>query len=142
MSSEVDDGEEEVAQFVFDPVPPAGSIHFRLQFVKLLVNLVEDRAHFGPVKADPRGPPLQLPGAQERGKREGDAIERALLPACGAFGRLYLFPAPLLRILAAIVRLIKNMRMPIDEFVGDRLRNLIEVEAAFLLRHARVEDDL
>jgi hypothetical protein len=59
------------------------------------------------------------------------------------FRRLDLGPRPLDvlgREIRASVR--EHMRVPPDQFSGDRLDDTAEVEGVLLLGHARVEDDL
>src|SRR5713101_1151059 len=125
----------------------ASGIELRAQLVDLLADLVEDRPQLAPFEADARGTALQLHGAGEGGERLADTGECALRlarrsGAGAALGRLVLLPGKRLRRRVGDQRVTEDMGMAAQHLVGDRAGDVVEVEKAGLLGHARMEDDL
>src|SRR5271154_4444782 len=144
MAREIDDGEQEIADFACGGAGVARR-DFRLELVQLLAQFGEDGARLRPVEPDLAGPFLQLEGAGQRRQGERDAGK----DASGAFSavarallRLDLTPERLDLVGRKIARVRENMGMPTDQLGGDRLDHVAEFEAALLFRHTGVEDDL
>src|SRR5713101_6204519 len=116
--------EKQVADLVSDARRGASGIELRAQLVDLLADLVEDRPQLAPFEADARGTALQLHGAG------------------AALGRLVLLPGKRLRRRVGDQRVTEDMGMAAQHLVGDRAGDIVEVEEAGLLGHARMEDDL
>ena len=74
MACEVDDGEQQVADFLLDHLGRRGG-----DLVEFLDDLGLGAFDVGPVEAGARGALLKLGGAFERGQRHGHAGERALV---------------------------------------------------------------
>src|SRR5258708_5284995 len=139
--------EKQVADLVGDARRGATGIQLRAQLVDLLADLVEDRPQLAPFEADARGTALQLHGAGEGGERLADTGECALRlarrrGAGAALGRLVLLPGKRLRRRVGDQRVAEDMGMAAQHLVGDRAGDVVEVEEAGLLGHARVKDDL
>src|SRR3546814_13910095 len=73
----VDDDEQQVADLVFQPLGRTALVDLGTNLADLFVQLVEHLAHLRPVEAHPRGPLLQLLGAQQSGQGGGHAVEGA-----------------------------------------------------------------
>ncbi len=151
MAGEVDDGEQQIADFRRRPraLSPASIACFDL--VGLLADLGEHRQRIVPVEADLAGLLLQLERAGQGGQGDRHAGERTrslgrrAAARLGAFGLLLgldAVPQAFDRLGRKPARLAEHMRMPADQLGGDGLDHVAEVERALLLRHAGVEHDL
>ena len=120
-------------------------------FVRLFANFAQHGARIVPVEADPARLGLQLERAGQRGQGDRHAGERALagrLARRGLFAFLLfllcfdVFPKALdgLRVVRAAFA--EHVRVPADEFGGDRLDDVAKIERVLLLRHAGVKYDL
>src|SRR5262245_28785299 len=77
---QVDEREQQVAEFLFHPLMPGAIARLSgsprcAQLAAFLLNLVEGAVDGRPVKADARSAFLNLKSAHKRGQRRGDPIE-------------------------------------------------------------------
>src|SRR5690606_16817866 len=128
-----------------------------LQLRQFLPQLVEHGCQTGPIEPDPCGFPLQLDSPYQSRKGQRDIAQKAsfsatrwLCPVSGdpLFG-LSLFgllrsldplPRAFLQALSPLLWRAENMRMPAQHLPGDAIRDIVEIEGADLLGHARVID--
>ena len=106
----------ELGQLFFDLGPRAGDV--------------------GPVEAGAGGPPLQLGGAFQGGKRQGNTGQSAGIERFLSFLGLQFFPT------WAVLGIAEDMRVAALELVGDAAHDVVEREMAGFSRHLRVEYDL
>jgi hypothetical protein len=136
--------EQKVAQFVLQPVGIAALGNLRRKFEHFLVELVDHKRSVRPVEADARSAVLKLDGAGKRGQGKRHIVENVRLRK--AFRRflfrLDFLPASFHGACAALFLVAEDMRMPPYHLFADRLHDAGKIEAAFFLRHLRVEHDL
>jgi hypothetical protein len=145
VPARVHDREEVVTQLGLDRRPIAPG-HGLAKLRRLLVEFLEHPARLAPVEAGGRGL-LADPGRpQQRRKGGRDAVEGAL--AGRATRRLLrrLDLRPVLHHRRGVVghdaAVAEHVRVPADEFVGDRRRDVGDVERPGLFPNARLEDHL
>ena len=141
MPAEVGHHEEQVAEFFFDLVGVAAD--FGDKFSGFLGDLVQDMGGVGPVKADAGGAFLQFDRAQERGKADGNPVQRTALCLGRAFGGLDGLPVDRLlfgRLVAAFGA--KDVGMARDHLVRHLVGHVVEVEQAPFGGDLGVEDGL
>src|SRR5512138_2976079 len=113
-------------------------VGFGIQLRELLVKLGPWARRVRPVEADPRSPALQLGGAFERGKCQGDTGESALVGIRCAFLGLDLLP----KVMTAMLGIAEDVRVPALHLVADPVEDVVQAEMSGFLGHPRVEDDL
>ena len=147
MAGEVRDGEDEIAELLLHPVGVGGPValprgDLGLELLKLLPDLLHRAVCVLPVEADACGLLLRALGLQKRGKRGGNAVERRVARLLLVLHLLDLLPVPEHRRGILRVDVAEDMRMAVDELVGNRVRNVIKGEAPLLLGHDALEHDL
>ena len=134
MACEVHDGEEQVAELL----ELRGRARSRRRARPVPRRSWRAARRVGPVEADARGAALELGRAFERRKRQRNARERAFIEVGLAFLGLDVFP----QVMAAMLGVAEDVRMPALHLVADAVDHVLEREMAGFLGHARMEDDL
>ena len=109
-----------------------------LELGQFLVDLRARAGHVGPVEADAGRAALELRGAFERRKREGDARKRALV----GIGRALLGLDDLPQVMAAMLGVAEDVRVAALHLVANAIDDVVEREQSGFLGHLRVEHDL
>ena len=129
MPGQIGNDEEQVTKFLM----AMGRALGLCQLADFLVQLVEHLRNIWPVKAHPRRTLLQFDRPRQRRQTQSNPVQRAALIGLRAFCGFNGFPINGLLSCGFIPRLIaKNMWMPGDHFIADRISDAVKGEKPLL----------
>ena len=117
-----------------------GSAAAIAQLVDLLTQRLEGAVHGPPLEPPAGGPALDLGGTGQGRQRGGDVIVDA--GPGTLLGRFQLLPVDEHLVGARDVHLAEDVRMTVDQLLGEPFGDVVHVPAALICSHLRMEHDL